>query len=310
MKNQGQLPRYGEQVIVRCKNFQCLGQYDSDHKWRSVFSQEILSDVEGWSRPNDPNIILVPQMPEAESGPPASTSVLLHDRTPSIRRTIKINLLAEAQEAEEWRLRNPVKRAAWIAGFFVCVVLIWMLKLGLDIYFSQWSYTRIVKRSAEIAAQYVEATNNLIKIAEMDRKVAALDRLTTNRFLWAPLLNAMQQPMVDGIQLIRLSGAQKYAKENARTIGSGASKGVIAGGVLERTSLYIVAQDKSPNEQNYLKYKESLSSCDYFVKNLKSSKGFVLEGLLKPPDLNKSDPLSQFTTFVLIANFPEVRHGE
>jgi hypothetical protein len=307
MKNQGHLPPYGEQVIVHCKSFQCLGRYDSDHKWRNFFSKEILSDVEGWSRPDDHKIIPVSPTPEDDASSPTLTSTA---PLQYIRRPIKINLLAEAQEAKESRARDPVRRAAWIAGFFVCTVLIWMLELGLNIYFLQLSYNRITKRSSEIVAQYVEATNNLVKIAEMERKLAALDRLTTNRFLWAPLLNAMQQTMVDGVQVIRLSGTQKFTKQDSRTVGSGASKVIMPSGVLERTSLYIVAQDKSPNEQNYIKYKESLSSCDYFVKNLKSGQGFVLEGILKARASDKLDSPAQFTTFAISANFPEVRHGE
>ena len=38
---------------------------------------------------------------------------------------IRINLLAEQQAAEELRRRDPVKRAIWVAGFFVVVVVVW-----------------------------------------------------------------------------------------------------------------------------------------------------------------------------------------
>ena len=37
---------------------------------------------------------------------------------------IRINLLAEAQAAEEMRRKDPVKRAVWIGGFAVFVVLL------------------------------------------------------------------------------------------------------------------------------------------------------------------------------------------
>ena len=42
---------------------------------------------------------------------------------------IRINLLAEAQAAEELRRKNPVKRGIWIGGFLVLVVILWIAKL-------------------------------------------------------------------------------------------------------------------------------------------------------------------------------------
>ncbi|MGA2176176.1 MAG: hypothetical protein ABSH38_14465 [Verrucomicrobiota bacterium] len=223
---------------------------------------------------------------------------------------IRINLLAEAQAAEELRRKDPVKRAIWIAGFFVCVVLLWMLKLQLDIYFTQNDFTSIDKRATEINAKYAAVTNNLIRTAQVDQKLAALDRLTTNRFLWAPLLNAFQKSMVEGIQITRLSGDQRYTKEDPRTIGSGSSRMTIPGGVVEKISLHIEARDMNPNEQGYTKYKENLGSCDYFLKRLKRRDGFVLDGTLSPPSADPSDPSRQFVTFALVSHFPEVRRGE
>jgi len=38
---------------------------------------------------------------------------------------IRLNLLAEAQAAEEARRRDPVKRAIWIGALLVSVVLVW-----------------------------------------------------------------------------------------------------------------------------------------------------------------------------------------
>ena len=44
---------------------------------------------------------------------------------------IHLNLLAEAQAAEEERRRNPVKRAIWIAILFVVLILVWSSSLQL-----------------------------------------------------------------------------------------------------------------------------------------------------------------------------------
>jgi hypothetical protein len=223
---------------------------------------------------------------------------------------IRINLLAEAQEAEEFRRKDPVKRAIWIASFCVCVVLLWVLKLQLDIYFTQTEYNSVNKVFAEMNAKYAAVTNNMIKTALIDQKLAALDRLNTNRFLWAPLLNALQKTMVDDIQVTHLSGEQRLAREEARQIGSGSTKATIPGGIVERISLHIEAKDMNPSQQDYTKYKESLCNSDYFVKNLKRRDGFVLDGTLSPPSVDPTDPSRQFVIFALVSHFPEVRRGE
>jgi hypothetical protein len=228
-----------------------------------------------------------------------------------VKRFIKIDLLAEAREAEErWR-NHPIKRAAWIAGFCVCVMLLWLLELQLAINLSQMKSRGLEKRFGAIRGKDAKAKDYMLKGAEIDQKLAALDKLTTNRFLWAPLLNALQKTVIDDIQVTRLSGEQKYTREEARTFGTGARKVVVPGDVAERTSLRIEAKDKSPDEQSYLKYKESLSSCDYFVKNLRSRDGFVLEGVLtKLPANTKPGSSNQFITFVLSSRFPVVRRGQ
>lgn len=46
---------------------------------------------------------------------------------------IRINLLAEAQAAEEMRRKDPVKRSIWIGGFIVFLTLLAALTLQLKI---------------------------------------------------------------------------------------------------------------------------------------------------------------------------------
>jgi hypothetical protein len=213
--------------------------------------------------------------------------------------------LAEAQAAEELRRKDPVKRAIWVAGFGVCLVLLWMLKLQLDVYFSVSEYNRVEKRFEEINSKYAAVTNNLIRTTAVDQKLAALDTLSTNRFLWAPLLNTLQKTMVDDIQLLRLSAEETHTKQEPRTLGSGTSKVTLPGGVVENITLNIAAKDSSPNQQGYIRYKESLSNCEYFLKRLQRRNGFVLDGTLSQPSPDPSDPSKQFVTFALVSHFPE-----
>jgi hypothetical protein len=223
---------------------------------------------------------------------------------------IRINLLAEAQAAEEMRRKDPVKRGIWIGGFCVAVVLIWILKLQLDIGINKSHYNAIEQSWNADKARYGTVTNNMVRIAEANKKLSELDRLATNRFYWAPVLNALQQTVTDDIQVIKLTGEQKYTKEDAKVIGSGDSKIVLPGAIVEKTSLYIDAKDYDPNAQNYDKFKEKLSASSYFVKLLGPRNSFILDGTLSAPTVDPSDPSRQFVVFKLAAHFQEVRHSE
>jgi hypothetical protein len=220
---------------------------------------------------------------------------------------IRINLLAEGQAAEESRRKDPVKRGVWIAGFLVSLVLLWLLKLQCDIWFDRADLSRINTRWTEIKTNYGAVTNNVFKTAEINRKLAALDKLSTNRFLWAPVLNALQKSVVNNVQVTRFRGEQVYTKEEAHDVGSGATKTTIPGGTVEKTSLYIDAKDTDANQQNYAKYKESLCDSDFFVKSLGRKDGFTLDGTLSTPTADPSEPGRAFITFSLASHFPDVR---
>src|SRR5208282_281143 len=99
---------------------------------------------------------------------------------------IRINLLAEAQAAAELRRKNPIKRGIWVGGFLVCVVVLWIADLQLDISFEKHSYNSIEADWKSKMTKYSIVTNEQAKIGEVERKLAQLDYLHTNRFLWAP----------------------------------------------------------------------------------------------------------------------------
>src|SRR5580658_4135807 len=113
---------------------------------------------------------------------------------------IRINLLAEAQALDEMRRKDPVKRTIWVAGFIVCVVLIWIGKLWMDVNFAQGDRDKFENELKSKTAKYNAVNDELAKTKAVDGKLAQLDSLHTNRFLWAPVLNALQKTMVPNIQ--------------------------------------------------------------------------------------------------------------
>jgi hypothetical protein len=223
---------------------------------------------------------------------------------------IRINLLAEAQAAEEMRRKNPVKRAIWIGSFLVCVVVLWIAKLQLDISFENRDYNNVEVEWKNKTTKYSAVTNEQARTREVDQKLAQLDYLSTNRFLWAPVLNALQKTMVDQVQVTRLRGDQAYVKEDGRDVGSGSTKKHIPGAMIEKVSLSIEAKDLKPGDQNYTKFKESLCSSDFFANRLQRRDGFVMDGILGPLTVDPVDPSRQFVTFTLASHFPEARRSE
>src|SRR5476649_1072993 len=123
---------------------------------------------------------------------------------------IKINLLAEAQAAEELRRRDPVKRAIFLGTSLVVIMLFWG---GMGQINTSLANERLAGVKTAIDAHNSEYTNvlaNLNKIAVAKKKLEALQKLQASRFLQGNLLNALQQVTVDGVQLTRMRVEQSY----------------------------------------------------------------------------------------------------
>src|SRR5581483_549438 len=187
---------------------------------------------------------------------------------------IRINLLAEAQAAEEMRRNDPVKRAIWIGAFCVAVVALWGFKVQMDISVAKTRYNALDAGWKGDEARYIAVTNSQARTAEIERKLAALDRLTTNRFLWAPVLNALQKTALNEVAVTHFRGEQGYTTEEPHMNG----KTYVPGEVTEHVKVSIEARDNDPNDQGYNKYKETLNQSDYFIKHIGRKDAFVIEG--------------------------------
>jgi len=208
------------------------------------------------------------------------------------------------------RRKNPVKRGIWVGSFLVCVVLLWIAKLQLDISWEKHACNNIETEWKNKMTKYSAVTNEQVRTAEVERKLARLDYLSTNRFLWAPILNALQKTMVDNVQVTALKGTQAFVKEEGRDVGAGVKKSHIPGAMIEKVSLSIEAKDLKPGDQNYTKFKESLCTFDFFARRLQRRDGFVMDGILGPLTVDPVDPARQFVTFTLASHFPEARRSE
>lgn len=226
---------------------------------------------------------------------------------------IRINLLAEAQAAEEARLHDPVKRGIWIGGFLIFLVVLYISKLYVDILINNNSLKGLNERWSGpkgLAGKSGMVVTNQTKIVSIDRRLAELDRLSTNRFYWGTLLNVLQQITVDDVQVTTLRGVQEYSVTSAvppKTV-DGKTIPRTPGVSTERISIIIDGRDWNYSQQAYDKYRQALSTNEYFSR-LSGGRGFRLGNTLGSPLPDPLNPARSFLTFTLECRFQEVvRH--
>jgi cell division protein FtsB len=185
---------------------------------------------------------------------------------------IRLNLLAEAQAAEELRRRDPVKRAVLIGVLVVGAVLLWSSWLQFSIFYRKLELNSAQAAISAQTRQYQQVVAREDALREINQKLAALHQLATNRFLWGTVLNVMQQTAVDDVQLMRFKGDQAYAftegtKPSTNDVGK-----IVPGRpatATERVVLTLDAKDIGPGEgDTILHYMETLGQSPFFQEAL------------------------------------------
>jgi hypothetical protein len=123
---------------------------------------------------------------------------------------IRINLLAEQQAAEDARRRDPIKRALILGGVLVTFTLLWTLMTHMQVKARRAEY-----QNEETRLKQLEDNSKAVKaiqaeIGDIERRMISLDRYSTNRILWASMLDALQRATFDQIRLKSISGNQVY----------------------------------------------------------------------------------------------------
>lgn len=191
------------------------------------------------------------------------------------------------------RRRDPVKRAFWIGGFCLFLMVLWAALLQLKLLAANSTLGRHNRDWRSIEKRYGQITNNQAVTGDMERKLVALQRVATNRFLWGPPLNALQTTTTDNVQLVRLSTLQS---START----ATKSKPAA-ITDKVSFTLQARDLSPpSEQKLI---EALWASPYFKQNLRKGDGIQLKNVGTP----QVDPLTRLRTslFTIECFYPD-----
>jgi hypothetical protein len=195
---------------------------------------------------------------------------------------IRLNLLAEAQAAEELRRRDPVKRAIWAGVVIISLMLGWSSSV-------QFKATLVNNQLSRLQGQLVSRTNQYQTVlaheqqaAEIKRKIEALKKLSACRLLNGTLLNALQQTTVPDVQLTRVALDQSYvvtAEVKPQIDGDKKIPGKPASAT-EKAILSLEASDTSANPGDQVtKFKDAIACNTYFKDNLQHTNPIILKSL-------------------------------
>ena len=219
---------------------------------------------------------------------------------------IRLNLLAEAQAAEEARRRDPVKRVAWVSALIIVLILVWSSSLQLKAILVRSDVSHLEGQINSKTNEYRLVLDNQNKAADIKHKLDALRNLSASRLLQGNLLNALQKTTVDDVQLLRLRLEQTYVYfegTKART-----NEDIIIPGKpptsTEKTLLTLEGADSCANPGDQLnKYKDALAANAYFKQVLLKTNGISLKNLAPPQISPFNSKLS--VTFTLECRYPE-----
>ncbi|HEV2435149.1 MAG TPA: hypothetical protein VG077_04055 [Verrucomicrobiae bacterium] len=193
---------------------------------------------------------------------------------------IRLNLLAEAHAAEELRRRDPIKRVVFAGVLVVVLMFVWWSWLQLRVMVANASLSQIEAQIQSHTNAYQVVLVGEKKITEAKENLAALQKLTNNRFLQGNLLNALQEATVPGVQLVRLRVDQAYQSSQAAGQGAGAHTNAT---VTEKIVLSLDAEDCSSNPGDQVnKFKDAISDESYFETKLGSPNAVRLMNLSAP----------------------------
>lgn len=219
---------------------------------------------------------------------------------------IRINLLAEAQAAEDLRRRDPVKRVIFGAALLVALMLVWSSSLQLKAMLARKDVsdrlTQIQSRTNEFERVQVDQK----KLADVKGKLDALNKLTASRFLQGNLLNALQMINVASVQLTRIKVDQDYSYAAGTKTQTNGDR-IIPGHpdtVTERIVVTLEARDSSSNPGDQVnKFKQAVTDANYFKTILSKTNGVQLT-YLSPPQSGPDG--KSFVLFTLQCNLPEI----
>lgn len=214
---------------------------------------------------------------------------------------IQINLLAEAQAAEESRRRDPVKFVIFAGAFLLVAMLVWYSTLLLEVMNANRELSQAQFQIDTHADAYQQGVTNSEKIATAKMKIEGLEKLANARLLQGNLMNALQKINVDNVQLTGIKVDQAYTLTQA-TAAKGTDVGK-PGAATEKIVVLLNARDSSANPGDQVaKFRDALSREPYFQQMLDKTNGIHLADESAP---QQDQGGKSYVSFTLECHFPD-----
>lgn len=219
---------------------------------------------------------------------------------------IRINLLAEEKDLRKEKLKDPQLIGFVIGGGISLVVTLFALtsflasqKLAHHVHKNNLRWAQNEKKFKELSAKQGDSIL-------YDREIESLQRYTTNRFLWSPVLNDLQFSLVPNIYLARLTAEQSLRFEAEKKNGNV----TIPAQVTESVRLYIKGFDTSPDGNSSINiFKAKLLESPELRKFFVPSSGGEIQ--LSDVSTRRTNPVNtdiSYVDFTLLCKLTEKVH--
>lgn len=277
--------------------------YVSGGQARSALIVEILEKqlkipCRGWDATTGLNVDLPPQKLGQLAKDAPQLTVAIGAATSWFKpKLVNLDLLAEQKEAKELHRKDPVRRGLMVAACLVTMMLLWAGFLRIKV---SWTDAEVRKYQPDLTAlQSVsqEIAGLSKKAIEIEGRVGTLIDNSTNRFLWAPVLDALQKVSSEDIQITHLSIERNYYGVEAAK--SPTKKATMA----EKIVMTVTAKNfvgQSARED----FIERMSALPYFRENLRTEEAILLKSRA-PRQVDPTDPTKTFNFFTIECVFKE-----
>jgi hypothetical protein len=222
---------------------------------------------------------------------------------------IRINLLAEAQAAEELRRKDPVKRAIYYGAACVAVMAAVSVVVQSRVLTSSRQVAGLNDRIKAITNDYAVVMRDMERLRQVRLKTRGLDLLAAERFLQGSLLNALQQTTLDNVQLVRLRTEFAYTLVDESRAKTNTSKVLKPATAAERITLLIEARDSSANPGDQVaRFRDALTRQPYLAALIGTNNEFRLINLAPPQIAPGAERAS--VQFTLESRLPEKIRNE
>jgi hypothetical protein len=179
---------------------------------------------------------------------------------------IRINLLAEAQAAEELRRKDPAKRAILMGVVCVIAILLVSAFLQSQILGTKSSDNGYAARITAITNDYAEVVHDTDRLDKVRLHKRGLDILSSERLLYGTMLNALQKVYVDGVQVIHVRTEHVYEVNEPVADKKEPKKTTKPATAAERITIFLEARDTSANPGDKMDaFKQAVGQNAYFT---------------------------------------------